>query len=120
MMENFIKGIVTVFVWVTYLAMLSYSMEALGVTVIGLAFVLMIPVIILSVSMWAGASAFGGSSSSKEGEETNSEKRKRDRIDSVLRDLSDDDLIRLRQRLQNGTINDDVLYDDTEVPIPDA
>jgi hypothetical protein len=37
------------------------------------------------------------------------EKRKRERLDSVLRDLSDADLLRLRQRLNDGTINDDAL-----------
>ena len=39
------------------------------------------------------------------------EKRKRTNLDAVLRDLSDDDLVRLRQRLQDGTVNDEVLYD---------
>jgi hypothetical protein len=39
------------------------------------------------------------------------EKRKRDRLDTVLRDLSDADLLRLRQRLLDGTINDDALED---------
>jgi hypothetical protein len=39
----------------------------------------------------------------------NLEKRKRDRIDSVLRDLSDEDLLRLRHRLLDGTINDERL-----------
>jgi hypothetical protein len=38
-------------------------------------------------------------------EDTNLEKRKRERLDSVLRDLSDADLLRLRQRLTDGTIN---------------
>ncbi len=38
------------------------------------------------------------------------EKRKRDRLDAVLRELSDADLVRLRQRLSTGEINDDVLY----------
>lgn len=37
------------------------------------------------------------------------EKRKREHIDSVLRDLSDEDLLRLRRRLLDGTINDDTL-----------
>jgi hypothetical protein len=37
------------------------------------------------------------------------EKRKRDRLDTVLHDLSDADLLRLRQRLNDGTINDDAL-----------
>jgi hypothetical protein len=39
------------------------------------------------------------------------EKRKRDRLDAVLRDLSDDDLLRLKQRLSDGTVQDDNLYD---------
>src|SRR5688572_26545853 len=34
------------------------------------------------------------------------EKKKRERIDSVLRDLSDADLLRLRRRLLDGTIDD--------------
>jgi hypothetical protein len=40
------------------------------------------------------------------------EKRKRDRLDSVLRDLSDADLLHLRQRLNDGTINDDSLEEE--------
>jgi len=43
---------------------------------------------------------------------TTLEKRKRDRIDSVLRDLSSEDLQRLKQRLGDGTLDDDVLYDE--------
>lgn len=39
------------------------------------------------------------------------EKRKRKRIDSVLRDLSDDDLLRLRERLIDGSVNDDMLQE---------
>ena len=46
-----------------------------------------------------------------ENAEQSSEKRKRERIDTVLRDLSDADLVILRQRLQDGTIDEDVLYD---------
>jgi hypothetical protein len=44
-------------------------------------------------------------------EDTSLEKRKRDRLDSVLRDLSDADLLRLRQRLTDGTINNASLED---------
>ena len=39
------------------------------------------------------------------------EKRKRERLDSVLRELSNDDLIELRRRLQDGTIDDELLYE---------
>lgn len=40
------------------------------------------------------------------------EKRKRNHIDSVLHDLTDSDLMRLKQRLVTGTVDDDVLYDE--------
>lgn len=42
-------------------------------------------------------------------EATTLEKRKRERIDSVLRELSDEDLMRLKQRLIDGTINDEMI-----------
>lgn len=38
-----------------------------------------------------------------------SEKAKRDTLDRVLRDLSDEQLHRLQQRLRDGTIDDDML-----------
>jgi hypothetical protein len=38
------------------------------------------------------------------------EKRKRERIDTVLRDLSSEDLIRLRERLSDGSVDDELLY----------
>jgi NAD/NADP transhydrogenase alpha subunit len=42
--------------------------------------------------------------------QSQTEKRKRDRLDRVLRDLSDDELHVLRQRLEDGSIDDDVLH----------
>jgi len=44
-------------------------------------------------------------------ESVHSEKRKRQVLDEVLRDLSDEDLVRLKHRLQDGVIDDDVLYE---------
>jgi hypothetical protein len=40
------------------------------------------------------------------------EKRKRERLDSVLRALSDEDLLHLKKRLVDGSLNDDLLYED--------
>lgn len=39
------------------------------------------------------------------------EKAKRERLDSVLRDLSDDELIALKNRLSDGSVDDEVLYE---------
>jgi hypothetical protein len=41
--------------------------------------------------------------------QSRTEKRKRETLDNVLRDLSDEQLDTLRQRLSDGTIDDDVL-----------
>ena len=48
------------------------------------------------------------------------EKRKRNHIDTRLQDLSDSELMRLKQRLNDGTVNDEMLYkaiigDDSEL-----
>jgi hypothetical protein len=99
--------------WVTYLAMIWFSMEQLQGWSILLAFVLMLPLISAMVFMWGIA---GGSASEEKQQQTSrdsveDEKRKRDRIDAVLRLLSSDDLERLRERLGDGTVDDDVLYD---------
>ena len=48
---------------------------------------------------------------SSQNESIHSEKRKRERLGTVLRDLSDEDLLILQKRLQNGAIDDGVLYD---------
>ncbi len=103
-----VRGAVTVVLWLSYLAVLYFMAEQLGPWVILLAFVLMIPLI---VSTWATWNMFGPDSKSVTEESTVNEKRKRERIDNVLRDLSDDDLVLLRQRLQDGTIDEDILYD---------
>ena len=47
----------------------------------------------------------------KQTQQSSTEKRKRDRLDHVLRDLSDDELHVLRQRLEDGYVDDEVLYD---------
>lgn len=39
------------------------------------------------------------------------EKVKRERIDTVLRDLSSEELIALKNRLSDGIVDDDLLYD---------
>jgi len=39
------------------------------------------------------------------------EKAKRERIETVLRDLSNEELIALKNRLADGTIDDDLLYE---------
>jgi len=111
MMTNIpVRGAVTVIIWLSYLAMNYVLAEQLGPWVILLAFVLMIPLVVSMGAVW---NMFGADRVAKNdnSEESSTEKRKRERIDTVLRDLSDDDLVLLRQRLQDGTIDEDVLFD---------
>jgi hypothetical protein len=42
-------------------------------------------------------------------QEDSIEKKKRDRLDSVLHDLSDEDLLQLKKRLSSGMIDDELL-----------
>ncbi len=104
----------SVAMWVTYLAMIWFSLEPLEGWAILLAFVLMLPLISAMVFMWGIAGGAGDekqSQTSKQTQDGDEEKRKRDRIDAVLRLLSSDDLERLRERLADGSVDDDVLYD---------
>lgn len=104
-----VRGIATVVIWLSYLIILYISIESLGVWVTLLAFVLMMPLIVLSGGMWG---MFGNESEKNDSEhDTDTEKRKRERLDNVLRDLSDEDLVRLKQRLQDGAIDDNMLYE---------
>lgn len=102
------KAGTTAAMWITYLAMIWFSIDNLQVWAILLAFVLMIPLITAMVFMWGDEKSHQGAQRESEAE---TEKRKRDRIDAVLRLLSSDDLERLRERLSDGTIDDDALQD---------
>lgn len=106
------RSIATVIMWITYLAMVWTAMTTgqLGAWAILLAFVLMMPLIPITAMMWG---AIGNQSHQHEKQVSldEVEKRKRDRLDAVLRDLSDDDLLRLKRRLADGTINEGKLYD---------
>ena len=121
------RAIATVLVWITYLAMVWLSIDKLDTWAIALAFVMVLPLIIIMGGMWGmfnadkkDADDMAVTTDKKQHlSDDELEKRKRDRIDNVLRDLSDDDLGRLRERLSDGTIDDDHLYhmlgDDGEI-----
>ena len=108
------RAIATVVLWITYLLMIMSSMLIgnLGAWSILMAFVLMMPLIPITGMMWNWGDAESSSNSnSKEASQEEIEKRKRDRLDAVLRELSDEDLHHLRKRLSVGDIDDEALYD---------
>lgn len=106
------RSAASVIMWITYLAMVWFSINALGAWAILLAFVLMMPLMGAMGMMWS----MGGKSEKREErrstrQQSKEEKRKRERLDAVLRDLSSEELLRLKQRLVDGTVDDDILYD---------
>lgn len=105
------RSVATIILWVTYIVMIGISMSQLGTWSILLAFVLMMPLIAIMGFMW---DAFKHDSSEQRDyaiTQDEIEKRKRNRIDKVLRDLSNDDLLRLKHRLADGTVDDEKLYE---------
>lgn len=103
------RSFASVMMWLGYLAIVYLALDKLDAWAALVAFVVMIPLIAAQGMMWGG---FGSDNDRKKDEMTSNEieKRKRERIDAVLRDLSDEDLLRLRERLVDGTVNDEVLY----------
>lgn len=111
MMDNSGRSAASVIMWLSYLGMVWFSIDSLGAWAILLAFVLMMPLMGAMGMMWS----MGGKSERREAKKTArkqeaEEKRKRERIDNVLRDLSSEDLKRLKQRLEDGVIDEEVLY----------
>lgn len=93
--------------WVAYLAFLAIiQWNVDGGWFFGVAGITMLPLIVGMAGIWR----MYRDDASYSYQEQDEEKRKRDRLDSVLRDLSDEDLIRLRERLSDGAIDDEVLY----------
>lgn len=106
------RVIATGFMWLMYLMGIFISVESIGGWAILLALVLMIPLIAVSALMWSWERISGVKDSRMMGATENQEKRKRERLDNVLRDLSSNDLMSLKQRLMNGSVDDDILYDE--------
>ena len=104
------KAGATAVMWLSYLGMIWFSFSQLGVWSILLAFVLMMPLMGGMAFMWTSKSGERREPMIKI-ESGENEKRKRERLDAVLRDLSSEDLMRLKERLMDGSVDDDVLYD---------
>jgi hypothetical protein len=112
MMPNNSRTVVTLMIWASIAValfglFLSGGMAG-GLTVIHLA------IAIVLIGAVVGMTGFLWRSSNFEAsdlQEQYNEKAKRDRIESVLRNLSNDELTALKKRLSTGAIDDDVLYD---------
>lgn len=88
----------------------TFTISRLGPAVLGLVFLMVVPTIVVTGFIWQWGAPFAnqGMSSSNQ-EET--EKAKRDRIEAVLRRLSDTQLQTLRERITSGELSDEDLSD---------
>jgi hypothetical protein len=111
-MDSSSRAAASVIMWISYLAMVWFSIPALGGWAILMAFVLMMPLMGGMGMMWSmGSKSEKSEKKALTMEANEQEKRKRERIDAVLRDLSSDELMRLKKRLVDGSIDDDFLYE---------
>ncbi|MGB7338494.1 MAG: hypothetical protein WBC91_06340 [Phototrophicaceae bacterium] len=95
--------------WLAYLAVVVFMTDVIGAAVIPVAAIMMVPLIVMMNLMLGGnkkKSKLAGMQSA-----SSTEKRKRQRIDSMIRDMSDDELFELRQRLSDGSLDEDVMYE---------
>ena len=108
------RALATTVIWITYLTMVGIAMGELGTWAILLAFVLMMPLIPIMGLMWNAKS-----SDAADRQKAATSKRKREQIDTFIRDLSEEDFFHLKQRLMNQDIIEDnsayALSDDGEI-----
>lgn len=105
------RAVASTIMWLGYLVIVYLAMTLLeGGWSVFIAFVVMMPLIAATGMMWGAFTSETDNAQKENLSAEEIEKRKRERIDSVLRDLSDDDLLRLKQRLGDGVVNDEVLY----------
>ena len=106
-----VRVMATALIWITYMGgSVASVMEMAGWGVL-LALILMIPAIAFTGLIWTWERISGVANNRMQSMTEQAEKRKRNRVDSVLNDLSDDDLRRLRDRLSDSEREDERIFD---------
>jgi len=88
----------------------------LGGWVLGLAFLMVIATIVVTGFIWQWGAPFAQFESSSSSNRDENEKVKRDRIETVLRRLSDTELQNLRDHISSGQLSDEDVQDILEDP----
>lgn len=106
-MRTIVKALVTAFMWTLLLGLIGISTTQIGGLAVVLALVLMIPLLAIMAFMWVvdsepariSAESRSNSFSSKRN------KRKRQNLDALISDLSDEQIEELRMRLGDVDYN---------------
>ncbi|MEO1645538.1 MAG: hypothetical protein AAFR67_10155 [Chloroflexota bacterium] len=116
-MRNETRLQATKYIWTAFGLTMFFLMMTAGIFAGGLDASYVVLGVFISIAA-IGATGLVWESIGNDSEEEamlSTEKAKRDRLDSVLRDLSSEDLRRLKQRLHDGTIDDDLLYEEMTI-----
>ncbi len=113
MQGTFWKAIATTVVWtmltVGFALAFIFVGENLGEDIIALAFFMLVAAVLVSGFIWNWGRTDSTQQTASEAIDSEvqfREKRKNDRLGQALRDLSNDELMRLRQRLASGEIDE--------------
>ncbi|MAU12606.1 MAG: hypothetical protein CL607_22485 [Anaerolineaceae bacterium] len=106
-MRTIVKALVTAFMWTLLLGLIGISMTQIGGLAIVLALVLMIPLLAIMAFMWVVDSEPARISAESRSKSFSSkrDKRKRQNLDAMLDNLSDEQIEELRMRLGDVDYN---------------
>lgn len=108
-MSNKSRAEVTMAMWGS-IAFAMFGLFLSGGIADGLTVIHLVIAIVLCAAAF-GSTAFIFNWDNPEADSKQIEKVKRDRLDKVLRDLSDEELVALKKRLSTRDVDDEVLYD---------
>jgi hypothetical protein len=109
--NTFWKAAATTIVWTMltggFVTAFTFVGESLGEDIVGLAFIMLFAAVMVSGFIWNWGRIGDTQATDKQQHETDyQEKHKNDRLGQALRDLSNDELVRLRERLATGEIDE--------------
>jgi hypothetical protein len=103
------KIALTVFIWLTtlgaFIPTLAIGLPTIGAAIIPIVVFLFGACIMMNGFIWQWGQQ-------DKGMEVQAEKRKRERLDTVLRGMSSDDLMALKRRIMDGDFDEGELVDD--------
>lgn len=102
------KGIITIIGWLSYLGVIVYLANIMGPVAIPFAAIMIAPLVVMMNFLWGKK---GQQDLANMRDVSATEKRKRERIDHMIRDMSDEELYQLRRRLQDGSYDDEMFYE---------
>ena len=110
-MNDRAKIFLTIFIWLTtlgaFIATMAITIDTIGAAIIPIVVFLFGAAIMTNGFIWQW-----GQQANNHAVQEQTEKKKRERLDSVLRNMSDEELISLKRRLADSDFGDERIIDD--------